>query len=245
LDWHERYTQQAQWTAQTRRYLFDRARVKTAARILETGCGTGAILSGLPGLTAAQIHGIDLNYPALLNARSNASKSQLTCCDGQTLPFADQTFDITFCHYFLLWVNDPVRALSEMRRVTHSNGIVIALAEPDYGARIDFPPTLEPLGRWQADSLRRQGADVDLGRRLRKLFSMAGINTIEMGVIGGGWTNSHSTEERKLEWEVLETDLAGTTDSLEIQKMKSLDEQAWLSGERVLFVPTFYAWGVI
>jgi ubiquinone/menaquinone biosynthesis C-methylase UbiE len=244
LDWHARYTQQAQWTAQTRRYLFERARVSSVTRVLEVGCGTGAVLKELPEYGEAQIHGIDLSYPAITQARSNAPKSMLACCDGQALPYPAQTFDVTFCHYFLLWVNDPVRALSEMRRVTRSGGVVIALAEPDYAGRIDFPPALEPLGRLQAQALRKQGADVDIGRRLRKLFVQGGIKPIEMGIIAGGWSDSQSNGERKLEWEVLETDLAGMTDSLDIQKMKKLDEQAWQNGERVLFVPTFYAWGI-
>jgi ubiquinone/menaquinone biosynthesis C-methylase UbiE len=245
LDWHARYTQQAQWTAQTRHYLFERARIKSAARVLEVGCGTGAILKEIPEPGEAQIHGIDLSFSTLTQTRSNAPKSLLACCDGQSLPYPDRTFDVTFCHYFLLWVNDPVRALSEMRRVTRTNGVILALAEPDYGGRIDYPPALEPLGRWQAEALRQQGADVDTGRKLRRLFVQAGIKPIEMGIIAGGWSDANSSGERELEWQVLENDLSQTVDSLKIKKMKQLDELAWKEGERVLFVPTFYAWGVI
>ena len=47
-----------------------------------------------------------------------------------------------------------------------------------------------------------------------------------------------------MEWAVINSDLAGIRfQPAEIQKIKSLDEKAWASGERVLFVPTFYAWG--
>jgi hypothetical protein len=41
----------------------------------------------------------------------------------------------------------------------------------------------------------------------------------------------------------MEADLAGTIPAEEIQKMKSLDEQAWKRHERILNVPSYFAWG--
>ena len=32
----------------------------------------------------------------------------------------------------------------------------MALAEPDYGGRIDYPEQLGHIGRWQAQALRKQ-----------------------------------------------------------------------------------------
>jgi hypothetical protein len=52
-----------------------------------------------------------------------------------------------------------------------------------------------------------------------------------------------SLEEQKQEWDVIEADLAGLVPSEEIQRMKLLDEQAWERGQRILHVPTFFAWG--
>ena len=48
MDWHARYTQQANWTAQTRRYLYEKAGLSKTARVLEPGCGTGAVLVDCP-----------------------------------------------------------------------------------------------------------------------------------------------------------------------------------------------------
>jgi len=44
---------------------------------------------------------------------------------------------------------------------------------------------------------------------------------------------------------VLESDLAGFVSSEDLHKMNVLDEQAWQRGERVLHVPTYFAWGKI
>ena len=103
------------------------------------------------------------------------------------LPFAGGQFDSVYCHFTLLWVADPLRVLCEARRPLQTGGWVLALAEPDYGGRIDYPETLAETGRLQAESLRRQGADIQLGRRLRALFHQAGLRNIESGVVSGQW----------------------------------------------------------
>jgi len=45
--WHQRYTQQAGWTLEARRYIFRQIGLEKFAAILEVGSGTGAILSSL------------------------------------------------------------------------------------------------------------------------------------------------------------------------------------------------------
>ncbi len=243
MDWHTRYLQQAQWTAQLRAYLFQKAGLPTAQHVLDLGCGTGALLDGLSVKPGAAVFGLDLSLSALKQASSHALEAPLTCADGACLPYADSVFDLVFCHFVLLWTPDPLRVVTEMRRVTRPGGGVLALAEPDYGGRIDYPVELAALGRWQAESLRQQGAEPEMGRKLVGIFARAGLERVETGVMGGEWTDPASPKDAKMEWDVLETDLAGRVPLNEIQKMKTLDAAARQSGERVLFVPTFYAWG--
>jgi SAM-dependent methyltransferase len=242
MNWHTRYLQQARWTENLRSYLFNKVGIAAAGRVLDLGCGTGALLGGLPVKAGAAVHGADLSLPAVIEASVHAPGARLLCADGASLPYADSTFDVVFCHFVLLWVREPLPVLEEMRRVTRAGGAVLALAEPDYGGRIDYPPPLEQLGRWQADSLRGQGADPIMGRKLAGLFARAGLRQVETGVLGGEWRAS-IPGERELEWDVLQADLAGKIPAQDIQKMKILDDEAWETGERVLFVPTFFAWG--
>ena len=184
MEWHKRFVQQAAWTSELRQYLFKRAGMQVARRVLEVGCGTGAILSGL--VTPAAVHGLDLEPARLAEARRHAPQAILACADALWLPYASGVFDITFCHFLLLWVQDPLQALREMKRVTRPGGSILALAEPDYNARVDKPDALAALGRWQAESLRRQGADPGLGSRLAELFRQAGIPLIETGCLQHG-----------------------------------------------------------
>lgn len=243
MDWHARYLQQARWTEQLRSYLYNKAGLESAQRALELGCGTGAVLADFPLKTG--VHGLDVSLPALAQAALHAPGACLTCGDGASLPFAGSVFDVVFCHFVLLWVGDPQQVVSEMRRVTCPGGAVLALAEPDYGGRIDNPPQLAEAGRWQIQSLRRQGADPEMGRKLSGIFTRAGLKQVETGVIGGEWQGSLPAGEQDLEWQVLTSDLAGQIPFQNIQKMKALDGQARELGERVLYVPTFYAWGLV
>jgi SAM-dependent methyltransferase len=243
MDWHKRFLQQAGWTGDLRHYLFEKAGLSHALRVLEVGCGTGAILVDIKG--PGNCFGLDLDAGRLKEARQHAAEARLVCGDALRLPFPSESFDITCCHYLLLWVGDPLQALREMKRVTHSGGSVLALAEPDHSARVDEPAALAVLGRWQTEALRRLGADTSLGGRLGHLFEQAGIRLVETGLIRGEGKQLMENKEWKLEWEVLEADLAGMIASEEVQELKRLDEIAWQQGVRILYVPTYFAHGVV
>jgi ubiquinone/menaquinone biosynthesis C-methylase UbiE len=245
MDWHTRYLQQARWTEQLRTYLFQKTGLAAANRVLDLGCGTGALLTGLPVQSGATVFGLDLSLPTVKQAASYALKALLTCANGATLPYADSIFDVVFCHFVLLWTSNPLKVVTEMRRVTRPGGWVLALAEPDYGGRIDYPVELAALGDLQTQSLRHQGADPEMGRKLAGIFTQAGLKHIQTGVMGGEWYHPASSADESLEWDVLESDLAGQIHPQEIQRMKQIDTAASQSGERVLFVPTFYAWGEV
>ncbi len=201
------------------------------------GCGTGAVLRELD--TPSAFHGLDLEPASLAECRIHAPSVSLTQGDGFSLPYADKSFDIAYCHFLLLWVNDPLQVVREMARVSYG---VLALAEPDYSQRVDEPSELAILGRWQMDALRRQGANPSFGGRLAETFFQAGVKIIETGPIQGQAV-MRSAEDWENEWAVIQSDLGGGVPGGEIQKMKFMDEAARRDGKRTLHVPTFFAWG--
>jgi SAM-dependent methyltransferase len=251
--WHARYARQSGWTQQLRDYLLERSAIRTAKLVLDCGCGTGALEAAPAGLFAGfdgRVVGLDIAFQNLAYAKFIGAPANWVQGDTLRLPFTDGTFDIVFCHFLLLWVADPLQALSEMQRVTCPKGSVIVMAEPDYGGRVDFPPELEVLGIWQQASLRSQGAHPQNGRRLGWLLHQAGLQDIESGVLGAQWHSTPNRDEIESEWVVLHSDLesllgteAGTPWRADFEKLKRLDKTAWESGERVLYVPTFYAIG--
>jgi SAM-dependent methyltransferase len=241
MDWHKRFVQQAAWTNELRAYLFKHTGLESARRVLEVGCGTGAILADLN--TPAVVHALDREPTRLMETKSHSPQAILTCGDALFLPYAPDIFDVTFCHFLLLWVRHPLQALQEMKRVTRSGGNILALAEPDYNGRVDKPDGLAPLGHWQAEALRHQGADPAIGVLLADFFHQAGIPLVETGCLREQRKSPPTPEEWELEWGVLEADLAGLVPAKELIRLKDLDEKAWQRHERVLNVPTYFAWG--
>lgn len=249
-DWQARFAQQALWTADLRHYLFKRAAIAAARRILDVGCGPGVLLPELTGSTQAEVTGLDLDLAFLNLAASQINlaarqipRPRLVGGDALRLPFAGRVFDISLCHFVLLWLPNPLQALVEMGRVTRPGGAVLALAEPDYGGRIDHPAPLAELGRLQAEALRRQGADPLIGRQLSGLFQRAGLVDVQTGLLGGEWHLPLARSAWESEWATLEADLFDRLTPDQLAGLRALDWEAWQTGERVLFVPTFYAIG--
>lgn len=237
MNWHSRYLQQAAWTRDLRAYIFAQAGLANARRVLEVGCGTGAVLREID--SPAALHGLDLEPASLAECKIHAPAVSLTCGDAHRLPYPDKSFDIAYCHFLLLWVNHPLQVVREMARVSR---YVLALAEPDYSQRVDEPPELAVLGKWQMDALRRQGANPSFGARLAETFHQAGIHITETGPIQGQAV-MRTAEDWKNEWAVIQSDLEDIAPEEEIKKMKALDEAARRDGKRTLHVPTFFAWG--
>ncbi len=255
LEWHNRFVLQARWTRKIRTYIFKRARVLHNNRILEIGCGTGAIINEtIPMIggynnqnigkdSYAHIFGLDLNINYLLLASNLVPVAKLTQGDAHTLPYPRDCFDLTICHFLLLWVTHPEVVVTEMARVTAPGGAVFILAEPDYGGRIDYPLELGQLGIWQHEALKSQGAEPNLGRQLASILNKAGLKNIEVGVLGGQWKGKPEKDELESEWMVLLSDLQNYVPLERLEQLQKIDANAWKRGERILYVPTFYGWG--
>jgi ubiquinone/menaquinone biosynthesis C-methylase UbiE len=243
--WQVRFAQQARWTRDLRDSLFRRYCPRKIARVLEVGCGPAALTAEIALRTGAQIYGLDREIRFLSLAQRTDPRGAFVAGDAHSLPFHARSFDLAYCHFLLLWMDDPVRSLAEMARVTARGGLVLALAEPDYSGRIDHPEPLAELGRLQSEALAVQGADPTIGRRLGELFYRAGLVVLETGLLGGKWSGEPSAESWQSEWQVLESDLQGRIDLSRLAELRRLDAAAWQRGERVLFVPTFYAVGQV
>lgn len=238
-EWHARFTEQVGWSADLRRYLYEQVNLSRWRRLLDVGCGTGALLpdfTGHPGLSSV---GIDLDPARLTFAAGHCPEASFSQADALYLPFVDGAFDGALCHYLLLWVHQPVQALAEMARVVRTGGWVLALAEPDHSARIDWPEDLAALGERQTGALKRQGADIQAGRKLGGWLKAAGLELVENGILGGQW--SGLARSAGMEWQVIGDDLS--LDENEMNHWRQRENEARAAGERTLFVPVFYAIG--
>jgi ubiquinone/menaquinone biosynthesis C-methylase UbiE len=242
-EWHAWFVLQADWTRATRLWLYHQAGLAQANAVLEVGCGTGVITGELARLTSACVVGLDLDEGGLAFARRRQEDVTYVHGDAHTLPFPSGAFDVVLCHYLLLWLAEPRQGMREMARAVRPGGHVLACAEPDYGGRIDHPAELAALGRLQTEALRRQGADPVIGRRLGELFTAAALRPT-VGTMAGKWEVPGSPDAGfDAEWKMREHDLAGIVPREELHRLQAIEREALGRGNRVLFVPTFYALG--
>lgn len=238
-EWDRQFTRQAGWTRATRTYLYRRANLLRAGHILDVGSGTGAVTEELAARSRGQVIGVDLDPAMVAYARARAGGAEYRLGDAHDLPFRDGRFDVTACHFLLLWCRDPAAAAREMVRVTRPGGAVLVCAEPDYGGRIDHPDL--PVGRWQVEALRREGADPCLGRKLRALFALPAVCSIEVGIIPGLWDLDTLRAEFEAEWALWQRSLAGLVPPGELACVQAAERAAIAAGERLAFLPVFYA----
>ena len=241
--WHKRYLVQADWTQHIRQHMIKKTNPIQGDRILEVGSGTGALLNALSHEGDFHFFGVDLDRPSLAFSQTHYPSFNLTQADGHHLPYAPGIFGLVLCHYLLMWVQKPETLLHEMTRVTRPGGWVIALAEPDHQARIDYPPPLGDLGARQTQALQDQGVDVNMGRKLRALFHQTGLIEIEVGILSARWDKLPAWDES--EWMMLQADLASQLSPEALLDYERIERQARKTGERILFIPTFYALGKI
>ncbi|MEP6704541.1 MAG: class I SAM-dependent methyltransferase [Acidobacteriota bacterium] len=91
---------------------------QSAIRILDVGCGTGANLEMLSQFGEAE--GVDVSDAALEFCRLKGL--QVKKGFAETLPYSDETFDVTTALDVIEHLDDDVAGLKEMYRVTKSGG---------------------------------------------------------------------------------------------------------------------------
>ncbi len=157
--------------------------VRPQARVLEVGSGLGHLAGEVADAAeGVRVVGVEKSREQLESAREHAHV-EFVEGDALDLDFEDAIFDLVYARYLLEHVSDPVRALSEMRRVVRPGGRV-AVCENDISlSRVDppCPAADEAWDRFQ-DLQERLGGDARIGRRLYRLFREASFENVELSV---------------------------------------------------------------
>ncbi|KAI3329945.1 S-adenosyl-L-methionine-dependent methyltransferase [Ustulina deusta] len=177
--------------------------IKKTDRILDVGCGSGTITTGLAKYAhEGAVIGLDMSMNVLEKAKKLADEAAVPT-EGpgsvrfeqgnvlEGLPYSEGTFDIVFCSQVLGHIPPPDlpgQALIEMRRVLKPGGV---LASRDGVSSVFYPRRLQ-LDRLWMQNLRkvlRQGAPdgvEDTWASLPALYRRAGFDTdggkVQIGV---------------------------------------------------------------
>jgi SAM-dependent methyltransferase len=147
-------------------------------RLLDLGCGPGAITAGLADAVApGPAVGVDRDAEFVAQARTlwTADRPNLRfeVGDATAVPLDDASVDVAFLHALLQHVGSPLDVLREVRRVVRPGGLV-AVGDLDMDAYL-VHPTVDGLAA-ALDLDRRIRRSPDVGRRLPALLASAGFD---------------------------------------------------------------------
>jgi len=164
--------------------LADFAAVAAGQRVLDVGCGPGALTAELVRrLGPAAVSAVDPSEPFVAAAQERHPGVSVRRAAAEQLPFGDQAFDAALAQLVVHFMAHPVVGLREMARVTRKHGVVAACVWDHAGGQ-------GPLSLfWEA--ARELDRDVEgesqlAGAReghLAQLFQAAGLHEIEESVL--------------------------------------------------------------
>jgi len=160
---------------------FIRPYLTPGMKVLDCGCGPGAISAGLAEAVGAAGHvtGVDFGESQIEVAKA-CSTPNLTfrVASVYELPFEDGTFDLVFSHALFEHLADPIRGVSEIRRVLRAGGVA-ALCSPDWGGFILSPTDDQvetAINRYRMLQ-EKNGGQTRAGRQLGSWLAAGGMVT--------------------------------------------------------------------
>src|SRR5262249_53471723 len=154
--------------------------------VLDCGCGPGTITVDLAKhVSPGHVFGIDLEQSQVRYAQDQARQRRVNASFGvariYALPFSDGYFDAAFSHALFEHLREPVRALSEIRRVLKSSGLV-GLRSPDWAGWLIHPPNplIEQAFHQFKEIQIANGGNPHVGRALRGLLRESGFSNISL-----------------------------------------------------------------
>ena len=159
--------------------LADLAGIRAGQRVLDVGCGPGALTAELVGrLGAESVVAVDPSASFVEAARARHPCVDVQQASAEELPFGDDSLDASLAQLVVHLMADPVAGLSEMRRVTRPGGVVAACVWDLAGGHAPMSVV------WRAAREFDPGVDDETGRagaragHLVELFEAAGLHGI-------------------------------------------------------------------
>lgn len=160
--------------------LADLAGVQGGQRVLDVGCGPGALTAELVARVGpAAVSAVDPSESFVAAARERHPAVGVQQASAEQLPFPDQAFDVSLAQLVVHFMSDPAAGVAEMMRVTRQDGVVAACVW-------DHASGQGPLSAlWEA--ARELDPEVEdesrlVGTRegdLARLFESAGLREVE------------------------------------------------------------------
>jgi SAM-dependent methyltransferase len=162
----------------------DFAGIADEQQVLDVGSGPGALTAELiERLGAGAVSAVDPSPSFVAAVRERLPAVTVRQASAEELPFPEDAFDATLAQLVVHFLEDPVRALREMARVTRADGVLAACVWDHAGAHGPLSTFWEVVRETHPaveDESELPGARKG---HLRELFVAAGLRDVEEGVL--------------------------------------------------------------
>ena len=144
--------------------LLKEAKILHPKSVLDVGCGEGFTLNKLRKVNIGKdLIGVDTSVTAITLGKKQFPHLNLKEGSAYKLPFKDNTFDLVLCLEVLEHLEDPLKAFSEVVRVSKKNCIISVPNEPWFrGANfirgknlIKWGNDIEHIQHWSVRSFKK------------------------------------------------------------------------------------------
>lgn len=158
----------------------DFAGVEAGQRVLDVGCGPGALVAELVRRVGSEtVAGVDPAEQFVAAARQRHPGVDVRQASAEQLPFAEDEFDASLAQLVVHFMADPVTGLSEMARVTRRGGAVAACVWDHAGGEGPLSPYWDAVHALDPEAPDESGLAGARRGHLTELFGEAGIDAIE------------------------------------------------------------------
>lgn len=157
----------------------DAAGVSAGQRVLDVGCGPGALTAELVERVGAErVCAVDPSEPFVAAARARLPAVDVRTAPAEALPFGAGAFDATLAQLVVHFMADPVQGLREMARVTAPGGVVAACVWDLAGERAPLSTFWAAVRDLDPTSTDESGLAGVRAGHLAELFRGAGLTDL-------------------------------------------------------------------
>ena len=165
--------------------LIEFAGIEPGMRVLDVGCGPGALSEQLAGVVGAERLGaVDPSEPFVAACMERVPGADVRQGSAEELPWEDDAFDAALSQLVVNFMRDAPAGASEMHRVARPAGVIAACTW-------DYADGMEMLKAFWAAARTLDDAAPDEGRTMRyrsteeldQLWREAGADDVETGYL--------------------------------------------------------------
>lgn len=170
--------------------LLHRAGLRPGMTCLEVGCGGGDVAFEMARTVgpSGRVVGTDIDQKVLDLAIAEAAGQELSNIEFRLMDITESAptaeFDFVHARFLLSHLADPAGVLTRMHGALRPGGVIV-LVDIDFRGHFSYPES-KAFARYvdlYTETVRRKGADANIGPRLPSLLAGAGFENVQMHVV--------------------------------------------------------------